>query len=386
MDAIRFKSDAARRKRLMVSGAMRHPAKMHMGILDEVVARYGIKPGDWVLDPMAGIGTTAVLALYGINVCLVELEDHFCRPMKASWEKMRQNPMLGYELSKVLILRGDARALPIGSADAVVTSPPWEGTDAQVSADKFRDSESFAAESARRYKDGSRRGHAASAEAILRSMKRIRKGYTRPDVIVTSPPYEGSIQGEPGIDWTKGEGGRRDFTKEPGYATRLASHSGYTAPRPDAIVTSPPFGEALSGGGIAQRGHYNNPGLAQRVYSPENMMSDSVGNIGNERGQKYWDSMFRVYQECCRVLRPGGLLVLVLKGFTRDGEYVDLPTLTSELVQSLGFVSLDHWRRELWSLSFWRILQKRRTPDTFDDRLNYEEIIAFRKEHIPNGG
>ena len=72
-------------------------------------------------------------------------------------------------------------------------------------------------------------------------------------------------------------------------------------------------------------------------------------------------------------------MALVLKGFTRDGVYQDLPTQTLELCQSLGFEPVDRWRRELWSLSFWRILQKRRSPDTFDDRLNFEEVLAFRK-------
>ena len=72
-------------------------------------------------------------------------------------------------------------------------------------------------------------------------------------------------------------------------------------------------------------------------------------------------------------------MCLVLKGFTRDGKYVDLPAQTSELVQSLGFMPFDHWRRELYNLSFWRILQKRRDPEGFDDRLNYEEVHAFKK-------
>ena len=28
----------------------------------------------------------------------------------------------------------------------------------------------------------------------------------------------------------------------------------------------------------------------------------------------------------------------------------------------------------------WRILQKRRDPEAFDDRLNYEEVLCFRKQ------
>ena len=70
-----------------------------------------------------------------------------------------------------------------------------------------------------------------------------------------------------------------------------------------------------------------------------------------------------------------------------------------------GWVKHDHWRRELWSLSFWRILQatdkeetivahmrdmfdldlrevkrmKRINNGKLDDRLRFEEVLAFRK-------
>ena len=85
------------------------------------------------------------------------------------------------------------------------------------------------------------------------------------------------------------------------------------------------------------------------------------------------------YAECWRVLRPGGIMALVLKGFTRDGKYIDLPGQTESMLLEAGWVKHDHWRRELWALSFWRILQQRRDPAAFDTRLMYEEVLAFRK-------
>jgi len=39
----------------------------------------------------------------------------------------------------------------------------------------------------------------------------------------------------------------------------------------DSAIFSPPFGEAMSGGGIARYGHFQDPELAQRAYSAENM-------------------------------------------------------------------------------------------------------------------
>jgi len=72
-------------------------------------------------------------------------------------------------------------------------------------------------------------------------------------------------------------------------------------------------------------------------------------------------------------------MVLVLKGFTRDGKYIDLPEQTRELVEGLGFTLKEKWARELWALSFWRILQAKRDGG-LDDRLKSEWVYVFQKE------
>jgi len=84
--------------------------------------------------------------------------------------------------------------------------------------------------------------------------------------------------------------------------------------------------------------------------------------------------MAQVYRECHRVLKPGGVMVLVLKGYTRHGQYVDLPQQTADLIETLGFRVFETWHRELWTLSFWRILQLKK--GAFDQRLRYETVIA----------
>ena len=109
---------------------------------------------------------------------------------------------------------------------------------------------------------------------------------------------------------------------------------------------------------------------------PKPYSSDQT-NIGNLRGPAYWEAMRQVYAECHRVLAPGGLMVLVVKGFTRDKAYVDLPQQTVECCETLGFQLFDRWQRELWNLSFWRILQRRRDPDAFDNRLRFEQVLAL---------
>ena len=168
----------------------------------------------------------------------------------------------------------------------------------------------------------------------------------------------------------------------------------------DAVIQSPPYEGIRSDGGgdMAQAGEGGFNHYTQERPAEWHTQRDQ-SNIGNLKGgdlyalveaaksdrditsfpESYWKSMFSVYEEAHRVLKPQGIMALVLKGFTRDGQYVDLPQQTLELCESLGFTHFDTWTRELWSLSFWRILQQRRDPAAFDERLKFEWVLAFRK-------
>lgn len=311
METLTFKNDTRLRKLLWTPDAMQHPAKGHCGMWQEIIMRY-TEPGQTVLDPMAGIGTTLLAARVGRDVICVEKESHFIEPMRASWAKMQTfGPEMGYSnMGSVTILQGDARNLEGLLCDAVITSPPYEG-----------DTEPHRANGMSEYHNGKRFG---GPNSTVRAT-----GYTRPQAIVTSPPYaESEVPQLPGS-----RGGK--LWKEGGKAARLMINHRY--------------------GGAPDE------------------------NIGNMKGQQYWDACRIVYQQCHNVLADGGVMVLVTKGFTRDGKYQDLPGQTKALVESLGFSLFDEWLRELWTLSFWRILQQRRDPAAFDERLKFETVQAFRK-------
>ena len=375
METLLFKSDASLRKRLFVPESFQHPAKGHLGCWQECILRYS-KVGDTVLDPMSGMGSTLLTALMGRNVVCVELEEWMMPLLRANWEKMRQHPMLEYPLGEAQIFQGDSRDLSwLWPVDCVITSPPYEGSveETRVGTSRGIRTRFFGTETS-----AGRQGYG--------------DGYTRPvDVVITSPPFGGEEQHTGGESTTWAE-----------HYTNQKGNKGYTRPV-DAIVTSPSYegtnigraeslGEAPFGGPNSQA-----RGIA---YAPNN-----AENVGNLRGQAYWDSMSRIYAECWRCLKPGGLMALVLKGFTQDGKYVDLPGQTEALLLEAGWLKHDHWRRELWSLSFWRILQatdkeetvvahrqdlfdldisevktmKRVQNGKLDDRLRYEEVLAFRK-------
>jgi hypothetical protein len=108
--------------------SVKHPAKMLPAIVAHAVQAY-TRPGDLVLDPMCGIGTTLVESLHlGRRAVGVEYE--------AQWAELaRTNLALARDAGIGLdaaVHQGDARKLPTllperlrGRVDLVITSPPY---------------------------------------------------------------------------------------------------------------------------------------------------------------------------------------------------------------------------------------------------------------------
>src|SRR6266545_6779459 len=106
-----------------------HPAKMTPELARRIVAEYS-RPGQLVVDPMFGIGTTLVeAAALGRRAVGVELEPRWAELARAN---------LGFALPDEQARRGevrlgDARLLSgvladlVGTVDLVATSPPYGG-------------------------------------------------------------------------------------------------------------------------------------------------------------------------------------------------------------------------------------------------------------------
>ncbi|WP_227999115.1 TRM11 family SAM-dependent methyltransferase [Nocardia australiensis] len=105
-----------------------HPAKMFPAIVAHAVATY-TRPGDLVLDPMCGIGTTLVESLHlGRRAVGVEYESRWAELARTNIELARD---AGIDLD-ASVFHGDARKLgdliPAelrGQASLVITSPPY---------------------------------------------------------------------------------------------------------------------------------------------------------------------------------------------------------------------------------------------------------------------
>jgi len=134
-------SPSAQRKNKYTAESTAHPAKMLPEVVRHAVAHY-TQPGDLVLDPMCGIGTTLVEAVrFGRRAVGVEYEPHWVEVAKANLDLAREQGVGGDDGIEARVFHGDARQLVtllppeyVGQAALVVTSPPYgPSTHGQVS-------------------------------------------------------------------------------------------------------------------------------------------------------------------------------------------------------------------------------------------------------------
>jgi 16S rRNA G966 N2-methylase RsmD len=153
---VKFPRDGKLR-RAVFGPDQKHPAKMHLGLALELARLYA-RPGDTILDPFGGMGTTGVAALaHGCDAILTEIEPEWAESSKAvvhramleqtlevfeyehrtpvSQLRWNNNPglkrhdheqrMIARAVVHLMDARGiDLEVVPVG-ANAIITSPPY---------------------------------------------------------------------------------------------------------------------------------------------------------------------------------------------------------------------------------------------------------------------
>lgn len=255
-----------------------HPAKMALG-LTERIFDHGRKmgywqPGDLIVDPFGGIGTTLLVGAYrGYRVVGIELEPRFIdlatQNIFKNAKRLRalQNPV-------PTIIHGDSRHLReyVAQGIGAVTSPPY--------ADK-------AITSARGFK--SRFNDRPEA----RHVHRDEKGYAG---AVTSPPYVKNPF-EPGGDMSKTPSRKPNWdnrkvqerleSQAEGYGStdgQLGSMHEGNADQVIGAITSPPYAEIATGaGGLNTKPPKNSSQQAGR--SANSASQDTDSRYGDSNGQ-----------------------------------------------------------------------------------------------------
>ena len=118
----------AQRQGRYLPQSLAHPAKMLPAIARAAISDY-TSPGDYVLDPMCGIGTTLVEAVHlGRDAVGVEYEPPWATPARANLAHARTQGATGHGE----VVCGDARHLSAhldpalkGLVALVLTSPPY---------------------------------------------------------------------------------------------------------------------------------------------------------------------------------------------------------------------------------------------------------------------
>lgn len=118
-DWILFPRDVERRKEMYPQEVFDHPAKANMFLTEELIY-YLTEPGDTVLDPFGGTGTTMLAALHGRPTILIDIEDRFCGLMEETL-----STWIPADPATVIIRQGDCRQVMPIPCDAIITSPPY---------------------------------------------------------------------------------------------------------------------------------------------------------------------------------------------------------------------------------------------------------------------
>lgn len=404
MSEIKFKRDTSFRKQFFVPDSFAHPAKMDAQLLIWIVEHYS-KAGETILDPMAGSGTMMLACTLGRDVVLVELEEKFCKMMRDNWELVKMRPQLGSVMGNCQIIQGDARQLENILCDKLITSPPYSdismggGLNTKPPREGHSDQSGRSSDSPSQKglvdkivtsppytnrMDGGVRGSRAgmipytdeSPDAWFTQRDQRNIGnlpYGQIDKIVASPPYEGSDVSQTHMTSDK-RGDKDNPNYRPSWKRKLAEGYAQTK-RPyhevDSIITSPPFSEVET----------HKDGKSQEGYefgTKGKTLSNNDSNIGNLKSDSYLMAMLQVYQQCHKVLRLGGLMILVTKNFIRNKQVVRLDTDTIKLCEQAGFTYLERHYRRLPSQSFWRIIYHQKHPEV--EQINYEDVLVFKRQ------
>jgi len=347
-----------------------HPAKMNLKLLKWILETY-TEPAQSVLDPMAGTGSTAILAaLLGRHGIAVELEPTFCKMIKDNISRTERQSSLKVQGGMSCIL-GDAQNLSlIGSgSDVIVVSPPYANTELDGRSQTDRVKRLIEA------------GYSPKDYLGGRGRNVMLKPYSM-DAVVISPPYGNRLADDVVSDGDEARMSYRQALK-----------------KFDAVVVSPPYGESLQHRGqdyeavrqkLLEQGYseeyirdsWSQPHQCQQWG--ETAYGSRKANIGNLKAEEYQKAMSKVYASCYSALKPGGPLILVVKNFIRDKEVVRLDQITIQLCEEIGFTLSDHWYFKVPIKSFWKILYEQKWDEEKEGRpcpvINYEDVLIFVKD------
>jgi len=151
----------------------------------------------------------------------------------------------------------------------------------------------------------------------------------------------------------------------------------------NAIFTSPPYGNqnhfSNSRSRLGQLARSKTTGVGKQAARGKYRFSYSRSkkNIGNLGMEEYSEAMFDVYTECFKVLKAGGLAIVVVRPLYRNKSVFDLPYHTWLLLKEAGFKFVNIYRLKLAKLSLWTNMYERKYPRV--PKIRHDYIIVVSK-------
>lgn len=116
-------------------------------------------------------------------------------------------------------------------------------------------------------------------------------------------------------------------------------------------------------------------------------------NTAAHAGQTYWQAVNEVYQSCYRAIKPGGIMVVVIKDYIRKKQRVPLCDDTARLLEHIGFEPLervhamlvkekrhaDLFEGETVETKSRKSFFRRLAESNGSPRIDFEEVLFFRK-------
>lgn len=419
--------------KLRAKESIKHPAKMANGLLQRIfqhlLANAILKIGDTVLDPMGGIGTTAIgwCAMHPDNKAItVELEDKFIEFQKAN--KRKAEEILNRKVNWTII-KGDARELSkiLDERGLIgLTSPPHGmGKGLGHSDDDAKDKIRKEKQIYTRYGDHRDQiGNLPDKPVTVISppyanrfdkgneQQRKREGTIQNEmdvggysddpnnignlkdkpITILSPPYADSVTGVgegPNVPaffkWAKEKAGKwpipndemRELSNEwqrnnKGYSSD-PENIGNLKDRKPVTVTSPPYPTDMHN----RMTETCRETFKGRSYKPQQEYGRTEGQIGNlkDKGKTYLDAMLQVYHECSKVCR---CIVTVTKNPTRKKKLRRLDLDTKKLLEAVGFAPIIWIKARLFDIITKTDL-KGNVTRTVKGRMSFFKRLQFER-------
>jgi len=311
-----------------------YKGKFHPQMIRALINYSGAKPGDLVLDPYIGSGTTCLEAqVLGIDSIGTDVSPVCALISKVKTQSVEVLDQIKKESTGIVNKNN-------GNSLAYYGGKMGEKLDDaidRIKNEKVRDF--FRVAKLISHSDEIRRGRNFNAQFKANVEK----------MLVSVSDYRKAIK-EHGLKI-----GKTDIQMDDARKLPIEKNS------VDAIVTSPPYSIALDY--VKNDAH----SLEALGYDTAEIRDNFIGVRGTNgtKIQLYDEDLKRTYDEMYRVLKPGGACSIVIGNATFNGEEIRTVELTKQHCQDIGFVLEKNVDKIIYGL--YNVMQK-------------ENILIFRKE------